>query len=622
MADGNLGQDDIDKMLSELGADGAKPAASPPPSSPAAPAAGAGGNLGQDDIDKMLNALGADGAPAPAPSAPPAPQPVAAAPPPAKPAQGEALDQDAIDALIAQAAEAVSTDPKPATAAVSTGGGGHLDQNEIDKLLADLDPQSRKVSATSGAGTPTHLDQKDIDRLLNELEVTTGGSGSEVVPATAKAPGSKSKAPAATAATETALPSSASKASPTVGKGQTTAEGPLSQDDIDRLLSELGAPSSSLGAEKKKEAASAEAPRQSRTIPPAPAPVQGAPGKATDATQALSADEIDAIVAKQGAAAPPGSDSEAVIAQSDIDALVKQLAQATGSPEAEEVAEAIAGKAADIDRIQAEAAAPTGPELTRDAVDVNSVLGRTASTASLHAQPVAVVSVPTVGVGEWRWGQRLLAAAVLFLCVCSGALILLTLRVADLSTELRAARQIEHPVEDGVADRLRLALAKLAESDEAESARGVRWMEELKRKHPERAADIGIALARHFRRREAWRRAADEYGAALESAGGSDDPQVTLEHADCLTRLGDDAGAIRQVYALLAAEARWTAERDAEGRPVPGLERNRQAIADAYLMLGRLLARDGSAAPVAAETSSGHTPAAAHAPAAASGGHH
>lgn len=603
MADGNLGQDDIDKMLSELGADGAKPAAPPPP----APAS---------------------------PPPPPAPAPVAASPAPAKPAAaGEALDQDAIDALIAQATEAVSGTPKAAPAVTSGGGGGHLDQNEIDKLLADLDPQSRKTNA-SAASAATHLDQKDIDRLLSELDVSTGGSASEVLPATSRAPGSKSKpavaagtpaplpaaatAPvAATAATATATAAKPPPAAPAAG-AKATAEGPLSQDDIDRLLSELGAPASSVGADKKAVAVS-EAPRQGRTVPPAPIPVDPAP-KTADATQALSADEIDAIVAKQGAAAPPGSESEAVIAQSDIDALVKQLAQATGSPEANEVAEAIAGKAADIDRIQAEAAAPTGPELTRDAVDVNSVLGRTASTASLHAQPVAMMSVATVGVGEWRWGQRLLAAAVLFLCVCSGALILLTLRVADLSTELRAAREVEHPLDDGVADRLRLALAKLGESDEAESARGVRWMEELKRQHPDRAADVGIALARHFRRREAWRRAADEYGAALETAAGVDDPQVPLEHADCLTRLGDDAGAIRQVYTLLAAEARWTAERDAEGRPVPGLERNRQAIADAYLMLGRLLARDGAAAPVATQAPSAE--AQAHAPAAPAGGHH
>ncbi len=612
MADGNLGQDDIDRMLSELGADGAKPA-EPSPPTPAVPAPAP--------------------APASAPVTAPATATVAASPAPAKPAaSGEALDQDAIDALIAQATEAVSSEPKTAPTTPAGGGGGHLDQNEIDKLLADLDPQSRKTNASTSAAT--HLDQKDIDRLLNELDVTTGGSASEVVPATAKAPASKSKpainvstpsassaAPptplAATAATATAAgPSPAASA----GGTKATAEGPLSQDDIDRLLSELGAPSKSLGAEKTEKQAppAAEEQRPVRTIPPAPAPVDAAAGKAADATHALSADEIDAIVAKQGSTAPPGSESEAVIAQSDIDALVKQLAQATGSPEANEVAEAIAGRAADIDRIQAEAAAPTGPELTRDAVDVNSVLGHTASTASLRAQPVAMMSVATVGVGEWRWGQRLLAAAVLFLCVCSGALILLTWRVADLSTELRAAREVEHPLDDGVADRLRLALAKLGESDEAESARGVRWMEELKRQHPDRAADVGIALARHFRRREAWRRAADEYGAALETAGGVDDPQVPLEHADCLTRLGDDAGAIRQVYTLLAAEARWTAERDAEGRPVPGLERNRQAIADAYLMLGRLLTRDSSSAPLATQA---RTPSADAAPAPA-GGHH
>ena len=586
MADGNLGQDDIDKMLSELGAGGAQPATPEPPKplstpAPVAAAASAGGN--------------------------------------------EALDQDAIDALIAQASEAISAPPKPAI--VSAGPGGHLDQNEIDKLLADLDPHSRKSNATNSSSAATHLDQNDIDRLLNELEVQTGGSASEVLPAAAKAPASKSSPiavvakpppaqPLATTAVA-AMPAAAPAVTASAVKRQGAAEGPLSQDDIDKLLSELGAPSSSLGAEKK-QAPVVEAPvRSGRTVPPAPQPVEQAPAKpAADATQALSAEEIDAIVAKQGSTAPPGSESEAVIAQSDIDALVKQLAQATGSPEADEVAEAIAGKAADIDRIQAEAASPLGPELTRDAVDVNTVLGHTASTTSLHAQPMPMFNVATVGVGEWRWGQWILMAAVLALCVCSGALILLTFRVSDLSVELRAAREVEHPAVDGYADKLRLALAKLGESDEAERARGVRWMEDIKRQFPDRASEVGIALARHLRSREAWRRAADEYGAALETLSGSDDPRVLLEYADCLVRLGDDAGAIRQVYTLLAAEARWVAERDPEGRPVSGLDRNRQAIADAYLMLGRLLARTGAPVPMAKQSASA-APAAEPA-----GGHH
>ena len=602
---GSLGQDDIDKMLAELGAGDAQPAAAPAPTPP--PAAQSGGTLGQDDIDKMLAELGAgDAQPAAAPAAKPPTKRVQAAAPAA---DDGALNQDAIDALIARAAEVVAEEPK--TASVTSGAGGHLDQTEIDKLLADLDPQSRKSSATGSASA--HLDQKDIDRLLNELDVTTGSSR-ETVPAAGKLPASGVNTATLPVKEPVAAPApTASTSTPNAG----AAEGPLSQDDIDKMLSELGNPTQPVDEVKQApESAIESPPRTTRKVPPAPQPVvAGVVPKPADATLALTPEEIDAIVAKQGNSAPPGSESEAVIAQADIDALVKQLAQATGSPEAQEVADAIAGKAADIDRIQAEAGEPVGPDLTRDAVDVNSILGRTASTANNLVHPGSVGTVATVATIEWQAARWLLVAAVLLLGICSGALIVLTMSVSGLSGELRAAREVEHPPVDGYADKLRLALAKLGESDESERARGVRLMDELKREHPERAADVGIALARHFRGRDAWRRAADEYGAALESVGGADDPRVALEHADCLTRLGDAAGAIRQIYILLAAEARWTAERDSEGRAMPGLDRNRQAIADAYLMLGRLLARDGATATLASASSPAE-------PATAAGGHH
>jgi len=451
------------------------------------------------------------------------------------------------------------------------------------------------------------LSQNDIERLLTELDVPAGGgSNSEVMQATtagAKAPASSAPVPTA-AATAAAATATATATPPAKAASGDVPDGPLSQEDIDKLLSQLGASTPTLGASKKTAAppgpvAAADAPaRTGRTIPPAPEPVAAKPA---DATQALSPEEIDAIVAKQGSDAPPGTESEAVIAQSDIDALVKQLAQATAAPEGQELADAIAGKAADIDRMQEGGQQAGGPDLTRDAVDVNSVLGHTASTAALqmHGGQAQTINIATVGVGEWRWGQYLLIAAVLMLGICSGVLIMLTMSVSHLSGELKAAREVEHPAVDGYADKLRLALAKLSEGDEAERARGVRWMEELRRQHPDKAADIGVSLARHFRSREAWRRAADEYGAALEAAGGVDDPQVPLEHADCLARLGDNVGAIRQIYILLSSEARWLSERDADGRAVPGRERNRQSIADAYLMLGRLLQRDRSGSQVA-----------------------
>jgi hypothetical protein len=583
------------------------------------------GSLGQDDIDRMLAELGADGGKPSEPAQPEAAKPQAAEAPSSDPptaaatdAPAGALDQDAIDALIAQTAEVVADKPKT-TVQTTSNGGGHLDQHEIDKLLAELDPQSRKQKAAGSASG--HLDQNDIDRLLTELDVSSAGSASEVMPATAAAADSRAAKPAPPAPPVpepvTAVPSTQPDA-PVQPPAPKAVDGPLSQADIDKLLSELGAPSTKVGASKKTETAATDlAPRSTRTIPPAPQPVDAVPSKPSEATQELTAAEIDEIVSRHGDSAPPGSESEAVIAQSDIDALVKQLAQATGSPDAQEVADAIAGKAEDIDRLQAEMS-PVSPEMTRDAVDVNSILGHTASTASLHAQPAMVMSnVTTVSVGDWWLARGLLVAAVLMLGVCSGVLIWLTMSVGSLSGELRAAREVEHPAVDGYADKLRLALAKLVEADESERARGVRWMEELKRQHPDRAADVGIALARHFRSRDAWRRAADEYGAALEVAGGVDDPHVLLEYADCLTRLGDSAGAIRQVYTLLASESTWLAERDHDGRSVAGVERNRQAVSDAYLMLGRLLARSRSGSAMA--TSEG--PARAE-PAPAHGGGH
>lgn len=570
----------------------------------------ADGNLGQDDIDRMLAEMGAGepAAPAKPPEPPPPAQPAAAAAPSAD-ASGP-LGQDQIDALVAQATE--STAPKPSAASTAT---GQLGQDEIDKLLADLDPATRAHAAPGQTG---RLSQDHIDKLLGDLEVPGGGQDSEV----AKASVSKTGQPAAKPAEPAAAAKAPAAAEASAAKGA-SAEGPLSQDDIDKLLSQLGASTKSIGAEKTGTVKAAEAAtaKPTRTVPPAPAPVEAKP-KDAEQTASLTPEEIDRIVAKQ-AESPPGHDSEAVIAQSDIDALVKQLASATGAHDAENVADAIANRAEDIDRVQAEAAAAeASPELTKDAVDVNGVLGHTASTTTGLATPHGMATVATVATFEWRFAQWLLAAAVLFLCFCTGALIVLTGSVRQLSGELRAEREAEHPAVDGYADKLRLALAKLDEADEAERARGVRWMEELKRQHPERAADVGLALARHFRSREAWRRASDEYGAALEVMGGiADDPRILLEQADCQARLGDETGAVRTIYALLAGESRWLAERTADGRPAPEIDRNRQAVADAYLVLGRLLARGPAAVASQISGPASPSPAAAAGEPAAHAGH-
>lgn len=612
MADANLGQDDIDRMLAEMGV--GDQAATAPAAVPPAPA----------PVPEPVP-VPVPVAPVPVASVPPAP--VEAPGQPVAPGSGSGtLDSTQIEALVAQAT--VATVKQPASPAAASTASGQLGQDEIDKLLADLDPATRQHAGGNQTG---HLSQENIDKLLSELNMPGGGEDSEVVPTT-KTRERQMKASGPAAATKTTAKASTVSQKPASASASASGEGPLSQDDVDKLLAQLGATSSPIGAAKidpvtgavaSASATAAEPPRSTRTVPPAPAPVE-AQTRQTELTATLSAEEIERIVAKQNDA-PPGHDSEAVIAQSDIDALVKQLATATGSPDGTEVANAIAGKTADIDRIQAEAEAAAGPlpEMTADAVDVNGVLGRTAATSSLAVPtaPITTISgVATVATFEWRAAGWVLIAAVLALAVSVGALIMLTRSVRQLSDEIRAEREIEHPTVDTYAEKLGLALAKLAEADEAECARGVRWMEELKRDNPEHAAEVGVALARNFRSREAWRRAADEYAAALELRGGlAEDPRILLEQADCQARLGDESGAVRTIYALLAGEERWLAERSSDGRPTPERERNRQAVADAYLVLGRLLVRIPT---VAARTAAPVREASATAASTSGGGGH
>ncbi|MDW8373264.1 MAG: hypothetical protein RMM29_06415 [Planctomycetota bacterium] len=655
MANGPLGQDEIDRLLAEMGiseegqasspaGSPPSPGSAPPPASTASPAVpDSGQRLGQDDIDRLLNELNPTTrrlAAAASAAAAPAAGGAAAAPPPGP------LAQDDIDRLLAElgvaepAAAVTAQTPTPAREAVvasstaqdaaapgagaaaaaappAAAAGGKLAQDDIDRLLAELGAEppaatskaapattaatasktaqiasSSKAAPAAPSSAPTAaasegpLTQDDIDRLLAELGAAAPAATSKAAPATTAATASK-----------TAQVASSSKAAPAVPSSAPTAaapEGPLTQDDIDRLLAELGAaapaatskaaPATTAAAANKTAPAATDAPagRPTRVVPPAPPPVEP---RATKTTQELSPAEVEAIVAKHATAAPAGADSEVNINQAEIDALVKQLAQATGSPEAAEVAQAIVGKAQDIERLQAEAAPAAPTAATRDAVDVVSVLTPTATTSTApQALHPPVATITTV---EWRAARWLLIAALLLLGMCAGALIVLTLSVSGLTRELRAAREVERPTLDGYADRVRLAIAQLQSADEAERARAVRWLEDLRIRYPERAADTALVLARYFRDRQAWRRASEEYALALEA--GSDDPLPRLEFVDCLMRLGDEANALRQIYAILAEEARWLADRDAQGRPIPDATRRRQVIAEAYVLLGRLL---------------------------------
>jgi hypothetical protein len=526
----------------------------------------------------------------------------------------------------------------PPSTATST---GRLEQNQIDQLLAELNPTTRRVTnaANAPASSTGGLSQDAIDQPLNDLGAPGSGDSqasaaavpaadAAVAPALAEAVAQPSKpatglvgrttgSVAKPTTGSTAKPATATVAAPTAAGPPS--EGPMSQDDIDKLLAELGTSTTSINAEKtRSEPAPAEAPaaKGPRRIPPAPEPVDAGakappPVAAADATQALSPDEIASIVAKQQDQAPPGHESEAVIAQSDIDALVKQLAQATGGSEAQQLGEELAKHAADIDKAQEGAPPMPAPEVTRDALDVNSVLSHTQSTATVVLSPAHATLPPgsTITTVEFRAARWLLAAAVVLLGLCAGSLIVLTRSVHDLSGEIRKEREVERPVADGFAGKLELAVAKLREPDDAEQARAVRWLDELRRQHPDHAPDLALVLARHYRGRQAWRRAADEYLAVVE-AGIPEDPRVLLEQAECLAALGDLAGAVRTVYGLQANEAGWLA-----AAPGPILDRNRQAVTDSYLVLGRLLTRQREGGTQVAQAAPAHAAPAHAAPA-------
>jgi hypothetical protein len=138
LGDGSINQSDLNDLLSALDTGSAAPAAAPAksevPIAKVTPASDA--PMGQDDIDALLAQMGEALAPAPVVAAPVA---VTAAP-----AGNGQMGQDDIDALLANMTgepAAVSPLGKPsvsAPAAADDLNDGPLDQNRIDALLAQL----------------------------------------------------------------------------------------------------------------------------------------------------------------------------------------------------------------------------------------------------------------------------------------------------------------------------------------------------------------------------------------------------------------------------------------------------------------------------------------------------
>lgn len=562
--------------------------------------------LSQDDIDALLAEMTGD---APAASAPPevAAAPVAATPVAAAPAprvEGDASPQTApvtagehptldrrISASVAEAPVVA-----PATASVPKGP-GPLSQDDIDALVAAT--VEKAVPAK-----PATVVVKQATGVVHAPPATSRTQVTGVPPAMVPTTKRTAKGGAKPGTDIEKLLSSVESSAQTKAKNTMQAMPglqpgvPLDQEDIDKLLAELGAtatntpppmqapgPGTKVGTKVGTKAGT-----KTGTNPQA-ASAEGVPAAAAQPTLALSTEELDALMNKHSV----GGDTEAgveMIDQSDIDALVKQLATATGEPDQEKISDALAKHGDEIDKLLEKT---TDDRMTQDAVEAPRDITVKTTPASTMAMPVmhtgpVVAHLPPAA---FRGTRALLAAAVLLLAMCAGTLAMVVGAVRGLSLELKQERTAQLVPTDNYHDDFTAAFTKLSGPDEGEAAKGVIFLERLQKRHPEHERDIALELARHHRRTGAVVRAARDYAMVMEGAAGPcDDPRIYLEYAECLFQQQEEAAATRQVYTLLANESFYRADRDRRGleRSSDEQSRNRQALQDGYLILGRMLA--------------------------------
>jgi len=573
-----MSQDDIDALLNALGGDASAPSRPAEPSMPAGPAPA----VDQAELDRLIAAL--EEAP-PAPPAPPAPVPAPAVP-------SGPLGQDDIDALINGLGGGAAPAPAPAPAAEPT---GPLGQDDIDALINGLGGGAAPAPAPAPAAEPTGpLGQDDIDALINGL-----GGGA---PAPAPAPAAEPTGPLGQDDIDALINGLGGGGAPAPAPAPAAAADPgaqLGQTDIDALVASLGtsAPAAALG----------EQPTVLNT--PSPAADQSTVAGGADGV-GLTSDVVDALVAKH--ATTPDEGGEGMIAQSDIDALVKSLG-GTAPPEAHgpgvppTMTEQLAKHDDAIDQLLAGAAPAGGAAMaTMDAVDVRAELGKGSGPQSgpVSVRHNAIAAIPV----DLRGARWMLLAAVLLLSVCCGTLVIVAGAVKTLASELKAERTANLAPTDNYGDDFKAALLRLNSPQDEEVAKGVLFLQRLKKRYPSHETEVGLELARHFRSRGSWREARREYAAIVEESSTlQDDPRVHLEYAEVLARVKERSAAIRQVNLLLANEAVFTGETNLAHlpRPAPEITANRAALQEAQLLLGRLLAEDDGRRTVASAAHGG-----------------
>lgn len=452
--------------------------------------------------------------------------------------QDATLDQAAIDALVAESAEeeapaaeapaaqAEETDA-PSGEAEASGGDGVLSQDSIDALLAEMggEPEATADADEPAAANPDDpMGQDSIDALLAEMGVEDG----------AQASAEEVEAPAAEADDENA-----------------TAD----QDEIDALVNSI----------QREEGGEAN-PRES-----------------------LTTDEIQKIMSKQEEDEEAGEDAdiESMINQEDIDALVRQMSEATGIASGSDHQAAAPSESSDLDTLLNEVGnEPAAPQAMAPSASMMLDQSHSAPAARQMQVPAGVMPAE-----ELRGTRYLLFSAVVLLAMCAVTLGYVVSAINGLTTTLQERNESEIKPTGDYENNLNYARQLIDSEDQANQAKGESLLVRMKSGYPKRRAELSRVLADHYRRQGALGEAVEEFKQIQDSSDElHSDPMFYLEYAESLLDLKRYQKAKQVLYTLLANSGRYTSETDRSDQPrsPEAIAKGERAVQRGRLLLGRL----------------------------------
>ncbi|MDA3962925.1 MAG: hypothetical protein PF961_19245 [Planctomycetota bacterium] len=476
-----------------------------------------------------------------------------------------------------------------------------MSQEEIDAMFAE----ALGGAAPEPAAEPPPEPAAEPEPEAAQPVAADSDSQDESAEHVAEESDSKTKAPRAGSVEDTDALEGAAGTDTKSGASDSSMSGKVSQNDIDALLAELGAPAPKLPPPTKSfsssSASSVSGDEADAMIEAVLGELDAGVGELSGkgpATETLTPDELERLVSKHegdessdsigansgGSSMGGDSGGTGVINQDDIDALVRQMAMATGGPE--DAGPAVGGS--DVDELLAQA----GPQVTvTDAVSpsmIDEVRGQVALA------PSSFGGTALMSPEELKGTRYLLVVAVFLLAVCAVTLGFVVSSVNHLTVELAKTNETQVTTSDNFADDLAVAEGWLRDDDPVTVAKGVKFLsEQLKKNYPKKQEVLSERLARHYRSVGAHDKAVIEFAYIADRTSGLvDDPEFYLAYADSLSRTDKREQAREVVYELIANEA-WFLEAERPDGSVLGEERvaaNRAALKRAMILLGRLYA--------------------------------